>query len=218
MAVLKLEDIRKSYTDGDKTLSVLRGVSLSIDAGESVALLGQSGSGKTTLIQIAALLDSPTSGRIEINDRPVQTLSDSQKTEIRRNTIGFVYQFHHLLPEFTALENVTLPQLVAGVPLAIAKQRSKDLLGQVSMSHRLEHYPKKLSGGEQQRVAIARALANNPKLLIADEPTGNLDNRIAGEVFELMLKLLDENKMAALIATHNTDLAKLLSRSFSLND
>ena len=183
-----------------------------------MALLGQSGSGKSTLLQIAALLERPTSGHVVMNGINIRDMSEEKRTKIRRENLGFVYQFHNLLPEFSALENVMIPQLICGAKQKDAKQRAKNLLAQVELSHRIDKSPKTLSGGEQQRVAIARALANSPKLIIADEPTGNLDPQNAEIIFNLLLEIVHKNKTAVLLATHNVELAKKLSRTVELKN
>ena len=184
--------------------------------GELVAMVGASGSGKSTLLQICGLLDNPTSGEIDIAGEAVANLGDRARTRLRRGTIGFIYQFHHLLPEFTALENVILPQSVAGVGAGAARKRARDLLERVGLGHRLNHRPAKLSGGEKQRVAIARAIANSPRLLLADEPTGNLDPETAEGVFDLFVELAREEGLSVLMATHNEALAARMDRVLRL--
>ncbi|MDX2113186.1 MAG: ABC transporter ATP-binding protein [Alphaproteobacteria bacterium] len=216
--VLKLKHITRTYHQADKTLEVLRGVNLELKAGEVVALVGPSGSGKSTLLQIAGLLDNPTSGQVMLAGLDMSKASDGERTAARLKHIGFVYQFHHLLPEFSALENITLPQMMQGVRESEANQQSEMLLATLGLSQRASHRPAKLSGGEQQRVAIARALAGQPALLLADEPTGNLDQHTAEEVFSLLMKLAHERKLAALIATHNLDLARRMDRMVRLED
>jgi lipoprotein-releasing system ATP-binding protein len=196
---------------------VLSEASLQLSAGESVALVAPSGAGKSTLLHIAGLLDAPTSGALRILGRPVAASGDRERTRIRRETIGFVYQFHHLLPEFTARDNVILPQRAAGRSLREAGARADALLAQVGLAQRTAHRPSELSGGEQQRVAIARALANAPRLLLADEPTGNLDPETAGQVFDLLMRLVRETGLAALVATHNLDLAARMDRTLRLD-
>jgi lipoprotein-releasing system ATP-binding protein len=193
-------------------LQVLRGCSLIIGAGETVALIGPSGSGKSTLLHSAGLLEKPDEGQIIIAGQDAVLLDDAGRTALRRKTIGFVYQFHHLLPEFSALENIVLPQMIAGVPRKDAESRARELLEGVGLSNRADNRPGKLSGGEQQRVAIARALANRPELLIADEPTGNLDPATADHVFEMLQNLVKSQSLALLMATHNYDLARKMSR------
>lgn len=214
--VLSLRDVRKTYAGGALAVEVLRGVSLEVAAGEVAALVGHSGSGKTTLLQIAGLLDAPTGGQVMVAGQDAQGQSDAARTALRGKSIGFVYQFHHLLPEFSALENVMMPLLLARESKAQAKEKALGLLESVGLSHRAAHRPAELSGGEQQRTAIARALVHSPALLLADEPTGNLDDVNAGAVFDLLLKLARERRMAALIVTHNRDLAARMDRTFSL--
>ena len=189
--ILELRDIKKSFKQGSQKLEVLRGVNLEIMQGEIVALIGPSGSGKSTMLQIAGLLETPTSGRILLNNQDCSKQSDNIRTMLRREYLGFVYQYHNLLPDFSALENVVLPQLIAGKKKSQAEDRAKWLLGKLKLDNRLTHRPAELSGGEQQRVAIARALANTPKLLLADEPTGNLDPRTADLVFDALLNTSD---------------------------
>lgn len=215
-AVLTLAQIVKTYGQGEGAVPVLRRANLTIERGQIVGLIGPSGSGKSTLLQIAGLLDSPTQGQIEIAGRTAQDLRDRERTLLRRDTLGFVYQFHHLLKEFSAWENVMMPQRLAGVSLAEARERAFYLLDKVGLGHRADHRPAKLSGGEQQRVAIARALANRPALLLADEPTGNLDPETAETVFQLLLDLAREEGMAALIVTHNLALGARMDRRVQL--
>ncbi|MCE9507369.1 MAG: ABC transporter ATP-binding protein [Alphaproteobacteria bacterium] len=213
-----MKDVKRSFEQGGHKLEILRGVNLSIERGEIVALLGPSGCGKTTLLQIAGLLEKPNSGEILINGHKVKGKADSIRTGLRRTQIGFIYQFHHLLPDFTALENLLLPQYIAGVNKAAARQRASELLESVGLEKRAEHYPSQLSGGEQQRVAIARALVNNPSLLLADEPTGNLDPKTAEDVFQVMLHTIRRLKIGALVVTHNVELAKRMDRVLQLKD
>lgn len=215
---LVLDSVTRSFNQGEEQVNVLRHVSLTIQPGEIVALVGQSGAGKSTLLQIAGLLEPPSSGKVWVNGKDTSTLSDLEKTALRRNYIGFVYQFHYLLPEFSALENVVIPQLIAGKSEAAAKARAEELLSSLGLSHRFLHRPKKLSGGEQQRVAIARAIANTPKILLADEPTGNLDYQTSDIVFGEMLKIVRETGLSALIATHNPDLAAKMDRIVLVKD
>ena len=209
---LELSAITKTYGKGEHAMAVLRGADLAIAKGQIVGLIGPSGSGKSTLLQIAGLLDNPTSGTIAIAGARAEALDDGGRTRLRRTTVGFVYQFHHLLKEFSAVENVMIPQQLAGKSAAMAKARAQSLLEAVGLGHRLRHRPAKLSGGEQQRVAIARALANRPALLLADEPTGNLDPATAEGVFQLLVSLTRQQGMAALIATHNLDLGARMDR------
>jgi lipoprotein-releasing system ATP-binding protein len=216
--VLRLERLERAYTQGNRRIDVLKGASASFSPGEAVALLGPSGAGKSTLLQIAGLLERADSGQILINGIDCAQLSDNEQTRMRRMEVGFVYQFHHLLPEFSALENVVLPQLILGSSRDKAEARAKDLLGSLGLEERWDHRPAQLSGGEQQRVAIARAVANGPKVLLADEPTGNLDPPTAERVFEQLLKLVRQSGVAAVIATHNLDLAARMDRTLRLMD
>jgi lipoprotein-releasing system ATP-binding protein len=215
---LRIEDVSKSYVQAEKVLNVLSRASMYINQGEIVALVGPSGAGKSTLLHLAGLLDSPTQGNIFINNNNVTHLDDESRTRLRRDEIGFVYQFHHLLPEFSAQENVMMPQLVAGVDPATAMQKADYLLARMGLSARREHRPAELSGGEQQRVAICRAIANDPALLLADEPTGNLDPETSDLVFDQLLALVRQEKVAALIATHNMELAKKMDRRVTMRD
>lgn len=215
---LELRDIAREYGQGDSVLQVLKGASLSLMPGEMVALVAPSGTGKSTLLQIAGLLEKPTSGEVMLGGRDATALSDDERTTLRRNDIGFVYQFHHLLPEFSARENIMLPQLIAGLPPQEAGARADEMLDYLRIRHRAEHRPAELSGGEQQRVAIARAVANAPRLLLADEPTGNLDPQTASYVFEALEALVRQSGLSALIATHNLDLAARMDRQVTLDD
>lgn len=216
--VLKLENITRNFEQGGETLHILRGVNVSIHRGEIVALLGPSGCGKTTLLQIAGLLEKPTAGRVTIGGKAVTDASDQARTALRRTDIGFVYQFHHLLSDFTALENLLLPQYVAGVAKPDAKKRAMELLELVGLGKRAKHYPSQLSGGEQQRVAIARGLVNKPSLLLADEPTGNLDPTTAEDVFKTLVQTIRSQHIGALIVTHNHELAGKMDRVLQLKD
>ena len=216
--VLKTTGLRRSFTQADVTIHVLRGVDLSVMPGEIVALLGPSGSGKSTLLQAVGLLEGGFEGSIRLQGKEAAELDDEGRTEMRRNALGFVYQFHHLLPEFTARENVILPQLVHGAHNEAARTRADELLGKLGLSDRLEHRPSKLSGGEQQRVAVARALANRPPLVLADEPTGNLDEATADTVLGEFLSLVRGEGSAALVATHNERLAKKMDRIVRLQE
>ena len=216
--VLELVNVTKSYRQGKSALEVLKGVNLTLQSGEIAALVGQSGAGKSTLLQIAGLLDRPSSGRILINGENIGQISDEVRTSLRRDYIGFVYQYHNLLGDFSALENVMLPMLIAGHAKKEAEDRAAFLLDKLNLSHRIHHRPAELSGGEQQRVAIARALANSPKLLLADEPTGNLDPNTAENVFSALLSIIKETGLAALIATHNMELAARMNRQLKLHD
>ena len=217
--VLELASIKKSFSKGSSNkIEVLKGVDLQLFPGEIVALVAPSGAGKSTLLQIAGLLDKPLSGKIFIDGQEIQSKSDNQLTMIRRREIGFVYQFHHLLPEFSSRENIYLPQLANGFPSKDAQRRSNELLDLVNLTNRSNHRPAELSGGEQQRIAICRALANKPKIILADEPTGNLDQNTTLSVFESLLKIVKKTNLAALIATHNLDLAKRMDRVVELID
>ena len=214
--VLALREIKKSYPVAGGTLEVLRGANLEIGSAEVIALMGRSGSGKTTLLQVAGLLTNPTSGQVLLMGQDVSQADDNTRTLWRRGTIGFVYQFHHLLPEFTAEENVAMPLWIEGVSKQEALAQARVLLEDLGIADRANHRPSQLSGGEQQRVSIARALANNPKLLLADEPTGNLDDASAQIVFEMLMKVVAARGMAALIATHNLELAAKVHRTVRL--
>jgi lipoprotein-releasing system ATP-binding protein len=215
---LQLRGVQRIYRGAAGELAVLRGADLAVHAGEIVALVAPSGAGKSTLLHVAGLLDRPDGGSVLIEGRDAGGLPDAARTAVRRDTIGFVYQFHHLLAEFTALENVVLPQMIAGRPRRTAEDRARSLLSRFGLGARLGHLPGKLSGGEQQRVAIARALANQPKLLLADEPTGNLDVATADRVFSELLATVRDHGVAALIATHNPDIAARMDRTVTLRD
>lgn len=215
--VLRLSDVKKSYNKGlENEVNVLGGVDLSLEAGEIVALVAPSGAGKSTLLHIAGLLDVPDTGGVAIGGVTMTGQSDRKRTAARRRDIGFIYQFHHLLPEFNALENITLPQLANGATRRGAEARARDLLARVGVVERADHRPAALSGGEQQRVAFCRALANQPRLLLADEPTGNLDPATSDQVFDALLGLVRDTGLAALIATHNLDLAARMDRVLRL--
>ncbi|TMJ19216.1 MAG: ABC transporter ATP-binding protein [Alphaproteobacteria bacterium] len=216
--VLETAGLRRSFVQGDVTIQVLRGIDLTVRAGEIVALLGPSGSGKSTLLQAVGLLEGGFEGSIRIAGEEAAALDDSNRTRVRRDTLGFVYQFHHLLPDFSAEENVVIPQLVHGATTAAARERARSLLGALGLSERLTHPPSKLSGGEQQRVAVARALANRPALVLADEPTGNLDEATADIVFAEFLSLVREEGSAALVATHNERIAAKMDRVLRLHE
>lgn len=216
--VLRLQAIGKTYgAGGPAPVAVLRDLDLVVRRGEVVALVAPSGAGKSTLLHIAGLLDTPDTGQVILNGRDMAGLPDRVRTEARRAELGFVYQFHHLLPEFTAIENIVLPQLANGVSGSDARARARGLLSNVGLDHRGDHRPAELSGGEQQRVAFCRALANAPSLLLADEPTGNLDPETSDRVFEMLLGLVRSTGMAALIATHNHELARRMDRIVGLS-
>ncbi|HEX3365265.1 ABC transporter ATP-binding protein [Phenylobacterium sp.] len=216
--VLSIRGLERSYVTGAGPLTVLRGVDLDVQPGEIVGLIGPSGSGKSSLLHAAGLLEHPNAGRITIEGRDCSDLPDRDRTRVRLATIGFVYQFHHLLPEFTALDNVALPLMIAGVPRAKAQARAAELLGELGLADRVQHQPAQMSGGEQQRVAVARALANSPRLLLADEPTGNLDPTTSTAVFENLYNLARRTGVAAVVATHNLELARHMDRVFALKD
>jgi lipoprotein-releasing system ATP-binding protein len=213
---LRLEQLERAYAQGERLIEVLKGATASFYPGEAVALLGPSGAGKSTLLHIAGLLEQPDRGTVIIDGVNCGSLGDAERTRMRRAEIGFVYQFHHLLPEFSALENVVLPQLILGLSRSEAESRAMELLEALGLGERADHRPAQLSGGEQQRVAIARAVANGPKFLLADEPTGNLDPHTADRVFEQLLSLVRQSGVAALIATHNLDLAARMDRTLRL--
>ncbi|MCT8990662.1 ABC transporter ATP-binding protein [Chelativorans sp. SCAU2101] len=215
--VLELRSIDRRFVQGTKTLTILEQADFALRPGEMVALVAPSGTGKSTLLHIAGLLEYPDGGDVVVNGQPCAALSDDRRTAIRRSEIGFVYQFHHLLPEFTALENVMMPQLIAGLDAREAKERAAQLLNYMKLGERMDHRPNELSGGEQQRVAIARAVANAPLVLLADEPTGNLDPATAAYVFDALEALVRHSGLAALIATHNEELAARMDRRVTLS-
>ncbi len=215
---LSLRGIKRTFVQGDRRLEVLRGITLDLRPGEIVALVGQSGSGKSTLLHIAGLLERPDEGDIVIDGKSAAAASDRDRTALRRRFLGFVYQYHHLLPEFSAIENVMLPQMLNGRGRGQARAHAAELLAMVELKDRSDHRPGRLSGGEQQRVAVARAMANAPRVLLADEPTGNLDSATADTVFRQLLALVRETGMAALVATHNPDLAARMDRIVTLKD
>jgi lipoprotein-releasing system ATP-binding protein len=215
---LELRGVRKVFRQGNVELAVLNGVDLMLAPGEIVALVGPSGAGKSTMLHVAGLLERPGGGAVLIEGRDCGALSDEHRTMLRRRALGFVYQFHHLLPEFSAVENVMLPQMIGGIRRADARRKAEALLGRVGLAERLAHRPARLSGGEQQRVAIVRALANDPKILLADEPTGNLDHTTAAGVMETLIEIVRAHGLAALIATHNLELAARLDRTVALED
>jgi lipoprotein-releasing system ATP-binding protein len=216
--VLSLRDLRRSYPSGDRTLEVLKGVDLEVHPGEIVGLIGPSGSGKSSLLHAAGLLERPTAGTVVIDGVDASKMKEGPRTRLRLRAIGFVYQFHHLLPEFTALDNVVLPQLILGRSRAEARVRAEELLTRLGLAERMHHQPAQMSGGEQQRVAIARALANQPRLILADEPTGNLDPATSGSVFQSLFDLVRIQGVAALVATHNMELAGYMDRVFALKE
>ena len=215
---LLLAGVRRTYRQGEGELAILKGADLTLRPGEIAALVAPSGAGKSTLLHVAGLLERPDGGEVSIGGRPTTAMSDAARTRIRREQIGFVYQFHHLLPEFTALENVVMPQLIRGLGRSEARARAGELLTFLGLGERLTHRPAKLSGGEQQRVAIARAVANAPRLLLADEPTGNLDPQTSSHVFGTLIALVRASGLAALVATHNLELASRMDRRLTLRD
>jgi lipoprotein-releasing system ATP-binding protein len=216
--VLELRAVRRVFRQGGVELAVLNGADLALKPGELVALVGPSGAGKSTLLHLAGLLERPDGGEVRIAGQECGSLSDERRTQLRRVSLGFVYQFHHLLPEFSAIENVMIPQMIAGVARGAARDKAAGLLRQVGLGERLSHRPARLSGGEQQRVAIVRALANDPRVLLADEPTGNLDHTTAEGVMATLIDITRATGLAALIATHNLDLARRLDRIVALED
>ncbi|UTW54059.1 ABC transporter ATP-binding protein [Kordiimonas sp. SCSIO 12610] len=218
MRVLTIENLKRSFTQGGKTIEVLKGIDLYLNKGELVALVGASGSGKSTLLQIAGLLDHPSDGKIIINDRNLSDANDRDRTHARKSDLGFVYQFHHLLPDFTAIENVMLALDIAGLPRKDGMERAENILVKMGLKDRLDHIPAELSGGEQQRVAISRAIVTKPSLLLADEPTGNLDEITAAKVFEAFVDLVREEGLTALIATHDMSLADKMDRRLILRE
>ena len=217
-AALHLIDIQRTYHQAGEPLPVLRGASLTLEPGELVALVGPSGAGKSTLLHVAGLLEKPDGGQVWLQGRDCGRMGDAERTAMRRTTIGFVYQFHHLLPEFTAVENVMLPQMIAGLSKRESRERALELLAMVGLAKRASHRPAKLSGGEQQRVAIVRALANAPRVLIGDEPTGNLDHHTADDVMNALISIVRTVGLGALIATHNIELAQRMDRIVTLED
>ncbi|MBN43024.1 MAG: ABC transporter [Alphaproteobacteria bacterium] len=217
-AVLELRGISRTFQQGGRDIEVLRDIHMALLPGEIVALVGPSGAGKSTLLHIAGLLERPDTGAVMIDDKDASALTDAGRTRLRRGTLGFIYQFHHLLPEFSAQENIMLPQMIAGVSRADARSRACELLDMMGLENRSIHRPAQLSGGEQQRIAIARSVANAPAILLADEPTGNLDPETAAGVFSQMLKLVRGANLAALIATHNHELAAQMDRTLRLHE
>ncbi len=216
--VLYLNGVQRRYQQGESELMILRGAELGCWLGQSIALIAPSGAGKSTLLHIAGLLEHPDGGEVFVDGRPTANLSDAERTAIRRVEMGFVYQAHHLLPEFSAVENVMLPQMIRGLSRAEARKRASELLSYLGLKARLEHRPAELSGGEQQRVAIARAVANAPRILLADEPTGNLDPHTADHVFDTLRQLVSASGLAAIIATHNLDLARRMDRRVTIRE
>ena len=216
--VLECRSVVRRFREGSSTLEVLSGVDLVIEKGERLAIVGASGSGKTTLLQIMGGLDDPTSGEVIVSGQSLANTSERKKGELRNQYIGFVYQFHHLLADFTALENVAMPLMIGGAKVADAKQAAKALLDKVGLSHRMQHRPSELSGGERQRVAIARALVNKPDLVLADEPTGNLDHNTALSIYDLMRELNKESNIAFLVVTHDKELAAKMDRQMHMQD
>ncbi len=215
---LNLKDINKSFWQGKQEISVIKNANLAIKKGESIALVGPSGAGKTTFLQIAGLLDNPDSGQILIGGVDATNADDATRTNLRKNHIGFIYQFHHLLPEFSALENVAMPLLIRGVQKKSALLQAEEILTEIGLQDRLKHLPSQLSGGQQQRVAVARAIIGKPSVLLADEPTGNLDSESADNVFNLIIKFSKQYRISSLIVTHNLELAKKMDRVVSIRD
>ena len=218
LTALTLDAVERRYGRGETTVEVLNGASLELSAGQSVALIAPSGAGKSTLLHLAGLLERPDAGEVKISGAATSTMNDDKRTALRRTEIGFVYQFHHLLPEFSALENLVLPQMIAGLAREKAAGRARELLAYLGLAERETHRPAELSGGEQQRVAIARAVANGPRVLLADEPTGNLDPKTADHVFATLAALVKASGLAALVATHNLDLAARMDRRVTIRD
>jgi len=216
--LIRIQNLHKTYDAETKPVEVLRGVELEVSQGEAVALIGSSGSGKSTFLHILGTLDTPSSGRVQVENKNLFDLSEAERSHYRNETIGFVFQFHHLLPMLTCLENTFLPGLIGGRPKKELKKNAETLLDQVGLGHRLKHRPAELSGGEQQRVAIARALMMNPKILLADEPTGNLDSRTGEEVADLLMSLRQKNGMTLIVATHNEHLSTRFSRRVLMKD
>lgn len=216
--ILRLENVTRSFKQGTRELSVLKGANCELMPGQAVALVGPSGSGKSTMLHITGLLEAPTSGRVIIGGNNCAEMSEGERTRLRRREIGFIYQFHQLLPEFSALENVVIPQMILGRKRKDAQARARSLLASLGLAERVDHRPAELSGGEQQRTAICRGLANAPKLLLADEPTGNLDPHTSEHVFQELVRVIREHGVAALIATHNMELARRMDRVLMMQD
>lgn len=214
--LMEVQGLEKTYHQGDENLTIFQNLNFRLEPGEIVAMVGASGAGKSTLLQLIGLLDKPTGGQIIMAGRDVSTLDDEQRTLLRRHYIGFVYQFHYLQPEFSAIENVIIPQMIKDVPFKQAKEKAAKILSDMGLAHRLDHRPARLSGGEQQRVAIARALANDPKVLLADEPTGNLDPKTSDDVFDMLIDRVRNSGIGAVIATHNMELANKMDRVLEL--
>lgn len=217
-AILQARDLNKSFRQGDTDIHVLRGINLTVAGGDTLAIVGSSGSGKSTLLHLLGALDTPTGGEVIIDGSPVTPLSEAARGDLRNAALGFVYQFHYLLPEFTAVENVSMPLRIRGETASTASEKARDLLDRVGLGHRLQHKPGEMSGGERQRAAIARALVTRPKCLLADEPTGNLDEKTAGKVFDLMLELNRETGTSLVMVTHNMQLADCMQRQLELSD
>jgi len=217
-SILKGIEIKKNYIDGERVLEVLRGVNLELNKGDCIAVMGASGAGKSTLLHILGGLDSPTDGKVVVEETNLKTLSDNQLAGYRNKKIGFVFQFHHLLPEFSALENVFLPSMISGNKKVSLVDRAKLLLQQVGLGERLNHLPSQLSGGEQQRVAIARALMNDPDIILADEPTGNLDAKTSDAVMEDLINIIRDNQKSLIIVTHEQKIAEMMDRIFLLKE
>lgn len=215
--ILKAENVSKTFIDGDKQLEILKFLNLDLARGEKIAILGSSGSGKSTLLHILAGLDNPTGGRVTLNNKILANLSENQRARLRNKSLGFIYQFHHLLPEFTAQENVAMPLLISGAEFDESMTAASNYLEKVGLKDRLSHKPSNLSGGERQRVAIARAMINNPECILADEPTGNLDESNALNVLEILLELNTENETSMVLVTHDESLAKRLDKVYTLN-
>lgn len=216
--IIECQNLAKTYQEGPIPVEVLNGISLSIKEGEQVAIVGASGSGKSTLLHLLGGLDQPSSGQVKVAGQDMNTLSDNARGDLRNSTLGFVYQFHHLLMEFTALENVAMPLLIRGEAIPLARQKAQEILDKVGLGSRIRHKPNELSGGERQRAAIARALVSSPKCVLADEPTGNLDHKTAMQVYELMLELNTELNTSFLVVTHDLQFAKNMNRTLQLQD